>query len=234
MAIIIKNANLKFRYPRRKRRTTTAIVIHHDNNHNLKNPRSIHAYHKNVRGWNGIGYNNVVYSDGDIYKGRGHEYTGAHCKYANSYSIGICISGDFHGSDAQIPTLQQMRSAAELIKYLLKKYPTIKTIKMHREMPRASTVCPGNKFPMQRLLDMVYEKTTPIEYTRALRLQSPYMRGADIKAVQNKLNALGFDCGVADGIFGKLTDAGVKRYQGHIYPHDGDVYKTLWDKLFKK
>ena len=38
-------------------------------------------------------------------------------------------------------------------------------------------------------------------------------RGEDVRELQVGLNALGFDCGAADGIFGKKTDAAVRAYQ---------------------
>ena len=34
-----------------------------------------------------------------------------------------------------------------------------------------------------------------------------------MKMLQERLNTLGFDCGIADGIFGKKTQAGVKTFQ---------------------
>lgn len=39
------------------------------------------------------------------------------------------------------------------------------------------------------------------------------MRGEDVRELQVDLNMLGFDCGVADGIFGKKTDAAVRAFQ---------------------
>lgn len=38
-------------------------------------------------------------------------------------------------------------------------------------------------------------------------------RGEDVRKLQVDLNMLGFDCGVADGIFGKKTDAAVRAFQ---------------------
>ena len=49
--------------------------------------------------------------------------------------------------------------------------------------------------------------------TRLLKRTSPMMRGDDVRALQEQLNALGFDCGAADGIFGNKTLAGVKAFQ---------------------
>ena len=48
---------------------------------------------------------------------------------------------------------------------------------------------------------------------RILKLKSPNMSGDDVKEMQTRLNALGFNCGTADGVFGKKTKAGVIAFQ---------------------
>ena len=48
---------------------------------------------------------------------------------------------------------------------------------------------------------------------RLLKLTSPIMTGDDVRTLQSRLNALGFDCGEADGEFGKNTEKGVKAFQ---------------------
>ena len=78
---------------------------------------------------------------------------------------------------------------------------------------------------------LVYDGTTSMEETkpsepvitepekvyalgeRTLKHTSPDMRGEDVKELQNRLNALGFDCGTADGIFGSKTEHGVIAFQ---------------------
>jgi hypothetical protein len=45
------------------------------------------------------------------------------------------------------------------------------------------------------------------------RLTSPYMRGADISAIQRALTELGYDTGGIDGVFGRGTDAAVRAFQ---------------------
>ena len=57
---------------------------------------------------------------------------------------------------------------------------------------------------------------------RALYLANPPMRGDDILALQADLNALGFDAGREDGIFGRNTDAAVRAFQAEYgVPEDG-------------
>lgn len=49
--------------------------------------------------------------------------------------------------------------------------------------------------------------------TRLLKRTSPYMRGEDVRTLQTLLNAQGFSCGAADGIFGDKTKAAVLAFQ---------------------
>jgi N-acetylmuramoyl-L-alanine amidase len=57
---------------------------------------------------------------------------------------------------------------------------------------------------------------------RPLYLAIPPMRGDDVSALQGRLNALGFDAGRADGIFGRNTDQGVRAFQREYdIPEDG-------------
>lgn len=53
------------------------------------------------------------------------------------------------------------------------------------------------------------------EGSRELRLRSPMMRGEDVKALQEALHKAGYKqvTGAVDGVFGKDTDAGVRKFQ---------------------
>ena len=51
---------------------------------------------------------------------------------------------------------------------------------------------------------------------RTLYLHSPFHRGDDVRALQRKLNALGFDAGREDGLFGPLTDRAVREFQRNV------------------
>ena len=80
------------------------------------------------------------------------------------------------------------------------------------------------------LFDTVSGGTT---YTRILKVTSPLMYGEDIKAVQNKLNSLGYNCGTADGYYGNATKSAVISFQSAKgLTADGEVGPTTWSALF--
>ena len=51
---------------------------------------------------------------------------------------------------------------------------------------------------------------------RTLYLHAPYFRGDDIRDLQRKLNALGFDAGREDGLFGEATDRALREFQRNV------------------
>ncbi|WP_338631928.1 peptidoglycan-binding protein [Clostridium baratii] len=70
-------------------------------------------------------------------------------------------------------------------------------------------------------------------YSRVLKVTNPLMYGEDIKAVQNKLNSLGFSAGSADGYYGNGTrDAVVKFQRARGLDADGMVGPSTWNALF--
>lgn len=70
----------------------------------------------------------------------------------------------------------------------------------------------------------------PVNINRLLRLGS---RGADVAMVQNRLNQLGYNCGKADGIFGRSTYNAVVAFQrANRLGADGIVGRNTLDRLF--
>ena len=51
---------------------------------------------------------------------------------------------------------------------------------------------------------------------RTLYLRSPAFRGDDVRELQRRLNALGFDAGKEDGIFGPRTSEGAMEFQRNV------------------
>lgn len=67
---------------------------------------------------------------------------------------------------------------------------------------------------------------------RLLKYTKPMLRGDDVKELQTRLNAAGFDCGKIDGIFGKKTEAAVMAYQkAKKLTVDGKAGKNTITKL---
>ena len=68
---------------------------------------------------------------------------------------------------------------------------------------------------------------------RMLYLRMPHFHGADVTALQNALNSLGFTIGPADGIFGSYTERAIAEFQEncHLNP-DGiagtDTFRALF------
>lgn len=51
---------------------------------------------------------------------------------------------------------------------------------------------------------------------RTLYLRMPNFHGADVRVLQDALNALGFSCGEADGFFGPHTEAALQQFQENV------------------
>jgi N-acetylmuramoyl-L-alanine amidase len=67
---------------------------------------------------------------------------------------------------------------------------------------------------------------------RVLYLRYPYFRGDDVRALQHRLNVLGFDPGREDGIFGDQTSRAVSDFQQNVgLDPDGIVGATTLDAL---
>lgn len=59
---------------------------------------------------------------------------------------------------------------------------------------------------------------------RTLYLKHPYMRGDDVEALQRRLNALGYDAGREDGIFGPLGYEAVCSFQSEYGIREDGMY----------
>lgn len=58
-----------------------------------------------------------------------------------------------------------------------------------------------------------YGRPSFFEPSRVLKLQSPYLRGEDVRMLQSALKARGYDPGQIDGVYGKKTERAVRRFQ---------------------
>ena len=70
-----------------------------------------------VSGWDDIGYNFLIGSDGRVYIGRGWDKVGAHTKGYNSRSISIAFMGNYMTTK---PSAIMLTAAQNLIQYGIK------------------------------------------------------------------------------------------------------------------
>lgn len=125
------------------------IVIHHTGVNVDQTVETINNFHKNNRGWAGIGYHFYIRQDGSVYKGRPMTVRGVHTPSANSISLGVALAGDF---SIHQPTDEQKDSLVDLIRWIFKNYKKLE-IKGHNDFDPSE--CPGTNFPMQEIKDRV-------------------------------------------------------------------------------
>lgn len=209
-----------------KRKSTNRIVLHHAEAKSCT-ADDIHRWHL-ANGWSGIGYHFFVRKDGTIYRGRPEDTIGAHAYGANSDSIGVCFEGNYMVES--MPS-KQVQAGYFLVQYLKGKYHTDNVIP-HKSV--GSTDCPGEFFPFRMIADGK-DLELPAEEKKisvSVRQLSENSRGNDVVAMQGILNANGYDCGKADGIFGSKTVSALKKYQkAHKLSADGICGKDTWSKL---
>ena len=104
--------------------------------------------------------------------------------------------------------------------------PTATPTQKPSATPTASQTPPATNTPEIRV--------PPLD--RTLYLQSPAMQGDDVLELQLRLRSLGYtEIGVADGIFGNLTDTAVRHFQAlNNLTVDGVVGPLTWEKLFSE
>lgn len=142
-----KHATLK--YATRPLDGISILTIHHTVSPPDRSIESIAAYHVNSNGWPGIGYHFVIKDDGRIFQVNRLETKSYHAGSTaapgdeNAVSVGIALQGDF--TNAPPPQAQQ-DAARALVADLSGLLPSVTAVWGHRQMPGASTQCPGNTF----------------------------------------------------------------------------------------
>lgn len=130
------------------------IVLHHSATVS-GSARQFDQYHRNVNGWDELGYHFVVGNgtgtpDGFIEVGPRWvtQKHGAHCKtsdnYFNEHGIGICLVGNF---DKRPPTPAQLRSLRYLLGYLQSQTRIPSSRILTHGGVTHKTACPGRYFP---------------------------------------------------------------------------------------
>ncbi len=147
--------------PRAKERSWKYIVVHHSDDVR-GNAAKYDRIHREVNGWDSLGYHFVVGNgtlsrDGEIEIGPRWpvQKHGAHARNHslghndfNEQGIGICLVGDFHKTQRE-PSRKQMDELVRLTRWLMKRY-NIGGENVVRHCDCCATECPGQYFPWKR------------------------------------------------------------------------------------
>jgi N-acetylmuramoyl-L-alanine amidase len=138
----------------------TKIIIHHSltKDGTVNDWKAIRRYHIEEKGWDDIGYHYGIENVGGkivVQKGRAENVIGAHCLGMNDKSIGICVVGNY---DLTEPTEWALKVLVNLCTDICKRYSlNPEDIETHHKYANYKT-CPGTKFPMWKLRQMVARK----------------------------------------------------------------------------
>ena len=118
---------LKPPIPGRNATPTRHCIVHHSASSNadtnsIKLVRSFYILHTEVNGWDDIGYNYLIGYDGTVFAGRDPEKPGieqdnvfgAHFCGKNSYTMGICVIGNF---EAEAPDPRAVDALEHLLSW---------------------------------------------------------------------------------------------------------------------
>lgn len=125
-------------------RTVTLIVVHCSANRadSVLRLTDIDRVHRSL-GWKGCGYHYVIPTDGTIEKGRDESEMGAHCRFHNRHSIGVCYIGGLSADGIPEDTRTEAQRVAlrKLLENLHRKYPRA-LIVGHRDLnPQKACPC---------------------------------------------------------------------------------------------
>lgn len=166
----------------------------------------IDAWHKS-RGWNGIGYHKVVYLDGTVHDGRPIDQIGAHVEGHNTGTIGYVYVGgtDSKGVPKDTRTLAQKTTMLRLTKEAINQFH-LRKVTGHREYAAKACPCFDAYAEYNGLITgNVVDDTTSLSAAH----------GSDprLQWLQKLLIQLNYSIGMADGIMGPSTQAGVMKFQ---------------------
>jgi N-acetylmuramoyl-L-alanine amidase len=134
------------------------IVIHHSATP-VGSEAAFHRFHRDVKGWDGIGYDFVIGNGNGARDGLVEvtyrwekQLVGAHAgsKLYNERGIGICLVGDLENGRM---SAKQLEALVGLVNYLQERcnIPTANIVGHSQVRPRG-TICPGKNFPWFELL----------------------------------------------------------------------------------
>lgn len=113
------------------------LVVHCSDTEDSKNIMAIdlHKMHLGF-GWDGIGYHKIINRYGKIENGRPEYWIGAHVKYKNKISLGVCLIG------RNKFTVRQFLSLERVLRKWKNLYPEAKIIG-HRDFGNTHKTCPN-------------------------------------------------------------------------------------------
>jgi N-acetylmuramoyl-L-alanine amidase len=135
------------------------IVLHHTTGvfTGRGTVQAIQRFHMGPdRKWADIGYNFLVAPSGEVYEGRGWDYTGAHARGHNSTSIGIAYIGDGRQSVPDAAKVSILRLSVEADR----RFGVLRRVG-HRDV--GSTVCPGDVLHAWWVSGPSLPSATPVE-----------------------------------------------------------------------
>ncbi|MFE0699493.1 peptidoglycan-binding protein [Streptomyces sp. NPDC058872] len=206
----------------------TGFTVHYSDGPTNQTVRQIQNYHMDSHGWSDIGYNFLVDADGRIFEGRGWYVQGAHAYGHNVSHIGVCFIGE--DGDATERAYSSIRALYDQANRLAGR--TL-TMTYHGGLPGNATSCPGSQLRtwVQKGMpawDVTIEYGTGDAYDGPVGDSSGATGGGmtqvrSVSAQQQAVNGLGYSPALGvDGVFGPLTDAGVRWLQTKVgTPADG-------------
>ncbi|KAA3622134.1 MAG: N-acetylmuramoyl-L-alanine amidase, partial [Bacteroidetes bacterium] len=146
------------RFGRRSLEDITEVVIHHTATDSASTTiDSIARYHVEPGnhicddGCPGISYHFMIKPSGAIYQVNDLETISYQCGGCNSYTIGICLIGNFN---EEVPAEKALKAVAKTIRHVNRKLGRSLTISAHYH--HKSTSCPGDNTDVDRIIEMVY------------------------------------------------------------------------------
>lgn len=138
----------------------SGITIHHSltKDSSTLTLEAIDRYHKDVNGWDDIGYHYLSEQFGDevnIFTGRSTAYQGAHALAVNRTHLGVCAVGNF---DEDVPSQEIFDALVNCCIGIMVMHPRItpQDINFHSDV--SEKTCPGKLFPRTAFLLAVSDR----------------------------------------------------------------------------